>query len=115
MKLTDGEDTITSEEIEKSTAEQTKEGGEEENENIENGEAGEQTTEESTESESEGVQEKEEEGVSEGSEESIEQTTTIQVSYDSISMDADLVSLGFVPVALFCIIFLLGIIALGGD
>ena len=115
MKLTDGEDTITNEEIEESASEQTEEGGEEENEIIENGEDGEQTVEESTESESEGLQEEEEDGVSDGSEESIEQTTTIQVSYDSISMDTDLITLGFVPVALFCIIFLLGIIALGGD
>ena len=74
-----------------------------------------QETSESTESETEGLQEEEEEGISDGSEESVEQTTTIEVSIDSISMDTNLVSLGFVPVALFCIIFLLGIIALGGD
>ena len=91
------------------------EGEAEENETDETREAGEQGSEEETESIREDSEEETEDGVSEGSEGSLEQTTTIEVSVDSVSMDTSLASLGFVPVALFCIIFLLGIIALGGD
>lgn len=86
-----------------------------ENETDETGEAGEQATEQEIESTSEDSEDETEEGVSEGSESSEEWGTTVTVSVDSVSMDTDLASLGFVPVALFCIIFLLGIIALGGD
>lgn len=113
MKLGDGEDTITNDELEESAAEEEKE--EEENETDETREDGEYAAEQETESDGEGTEEEGEEGISEGSEGSEEWETTIEVSVDSISMDTNLTSLGFVPVALFCIIFLLGIIALGGD
>lgn len=89
--------------------------GAEQIETDETRESGEQEDEQEIESVRENSEEETEDGVSEGSEESLEQTTTIEVSVDSVSMDTSLASLGFVPVALFCIIFLLGIIALGGD